>query len=95
MVEDEYRVITLCSMCYNTLKQASLFIKDGEKLDKINVFMDREEEYKGDVEPVPYRFWTRFSLNGLKVAAYYGCLILRLREIGIDDPENSTILDGF
>jgi len=32
-------------------------------------------------------------LKGLKVAPYYGCLLLRPREIGIDDPENPTVLE--
>ncbi|MCK4338148.1 MAG: heterodisulfide reductase, subunit B, partial [Candidatus Aminicenantes bacterium] len=33
------RLTTLCSMCYNTLKQASLLVKnDPEKLEKINNF---------------------------------------------------------
>ena len=30
-------------------------------------------------------------LEGLRVAPYYGCTLLRPKEIGIDDPENPTI----
>jgi len=106
IVENEYRVVTLCSMCYNTLKQANLFVKDKEKLEKINTFMDREEEYKGGVEPIPFLKllkdevgFKRISeevkrpLDGLKVSPYYGCLLVRPREVGIDDPENPTILE--
>jgi len=106
IVEKEYRVVTLCSMCYNTLKQANLFVKDKEKLEKINTFMDREEEYKGGVEPIPFLKllkdevgFKRISeevkrpLDGLKVSPYYGCLLVRPREVGIDDPENPTILE--
>ncbi len=36
----------------------------------------------------------RKSLNGLKVACYYGCLLVRPHEVtGFDDPENPTSLD--
>ena len=43
-------LLTLCSMCYNTLKRAESFIiNDKEKRDKINEFMDREEtSFSGD-----------------------------------------------
>ncbi|RKY77856.1 hypothetical protein DRQ07_08230 [candidate division KSB1 bacterium] len=30
-------------------------------------------------------------LKGLKVSPYYGCLMLRPKEVGIDDPESPTI----
>jgi heterodisulfide reductase subunit B len=105
MIENEYRLVTLCSMCYHTLKEADLFVKDKEKLTKINTFMDREEEYRGGVKVLSFLEllkevgYEKISkevkkpLKGLKVAPYYGCLLLRPREIGIDDPENPTILE--
>jgi heterodisulfide reductase subunit B2 len=38
----------------------------------------------------------RRSLNGLKVACYYGCLLTRPREIvAFDDPENPTCMDDL
>ena len=105
IVENEHRLITLCSMCFHTLKEANLFFKDKEKLIKINTFMDREDEYKGGVKvlsflellkEVGYDTISRAvkkPLKGLKVSTYYGCLLVRPREIGIDDPENPTILE--
>jgi len=30
-------------------------------------------------------------LENLKVAPYYGCMLLRPKEVGIDDPEDATI----
>ena len=107
MVENEYRLVTFCSMCYHTLKEADLFVKDKEKLTKINTFMDREEEYRGGVKVLSFLEllkevgYEKISkevkkpLKGLKVAPYYGCLLLRPREIGIDDPENPTILENL
>ena len=43
------RLLTLCDMCYNTLKRASLFVEnDEEKRNKINEFMTYEQtEYHG------------------------------------------------
>jgi len=35
------------------------------------------------------------ELSGLKVAPYYGCMILRPAEVSIDDPEAPTILDDM
>ncbi|MCK5670773.1 heterodisulfide reductase, subunit B, partial [Candidatus Bathyarchaeota archaeon] len=34
-------------------------------------------------------------LEGLKIAPYYGCLLLRPRGIGIDDTDNPTILEDL
>lgn len=100
---------TLCSMCDNTLKRSNRLVKgDQEKLDKINNFMDREEDYRGEVTVNHYLEllrddlgWEQVSgpvenpLNGLKVAPYYGCMLTRPKEIGLDDPHNPTILDDF
>jgi len=34
-------------------------------------------------------------IKNLKIASYYGCLLVRPREIGLDDIENPTILENF
>ncbi len=97
------RVTTLCSMCYNTLTQANLLVKnDPEKLEKINSFMDREKDYEGNVTIVHYltllkeigfeNIPVKNPLKGLTVAPYYGCLLLRPEEIAIDNPEKPTIM---
>ncbi|MCK5616095.1 CoB--CoM heterodisulfide reductase iron-sulfur subunit B family protein [Candidatus Pacearchaeota archaeon] len=104
-VQNEYRVITFCSMCFHTLKEANLFVKDKENLTKINTFIDREEEYKRKVRVLSFlellneegvkkiSAEVRSPLKNLRVAPYYGCLLLRPREISIDNPENPTILE--
>jgi heterodisulfide reductase subunit B len=115
-VRNENRVATFCSMCYHTLKEANIFVKDEEKLEKINTFFDREKEFAGGVKEgykggimvldflevlrdvVGYEKIAREvkkPLKGLKVAPYYGCLVLRPREIGIDDPENPTVFEDL
>jgi len=102
----ENQVVTLCSMCYNTLKRANLLVKnDNEKLATLNEFMDQEEDYRGDVKVIhlleilkndvgfdKIREKVKKPLNGLKVAPYYGCLLTRPKEIGLDDMEEPTIL---
>lgn len=99
-------IVTLCSMCYNTLKRSSLFVNHAEeRLEKINAFMDKEVAYEGKVEVrhlleiIRDRIgWEKVEeamihpLEGLSVAPYYGCMLLRPRQVGIDDPENPTIM---
>lgn len=104
------RVMTLCAMCYNTLKRANERVKaDSESLDKINQFMYREEiDYEGDVKILHLlellRDEIKFEniskkvtklLKNLKVANYYGCLLVRPKEIGLDDVENPTVLENL
>jgi heterodisulfide reductase subunit B len=103
-------VMTLCAMCYNTLKRANERVKaDPESLKKINDFMSREEvEYEGDVKifhllellrdeisfPAIEEKITR-PLTNLKVANYYGCMLVRPHDIGLDNMENPTILEDL
>ena len=103
-------VMTLCAMCYNTLKRANQKMKDEpESLEKINNFMTEEEvNYEGDVKIQHLLELLRDEihfdaiaeklvkpLNHLKVSGYYGCLLVRPREIGFDDPESPTILENL
>ncbi|MFQ6069944.1 MAG: CoB--CoM heterodisulfide reductase iron-sulfur subunit B family protein [Candidatus Aminicenantales bacterium] len=104
------RLLTLCAMCYNTLKRANERVKnDPDSLDVINNFMEREKvKYDGGVKVVHLlellRDEIKFKaveekvvnpLRNLKVASYYGCLLVRPREIGLDDIENPTILENL
>ncbi len=91
-------IVTLCSMCYNTLARANLLMKnDPEKRDTINRFMDDEIDYFGEVEVHHFLSvlkdevgWQKIRdkvvtpLNGLKVASYYGCTLQRPAEVGIE-----------
>jgi heterodisulfide reductase subunit B len=104
------KVMTLCAMCFNTLKRANERIKsDPESLDILNNFMDREKvKYEGDVQVYHLLEFLKNEigfenlakkvvkpLKNLKVASYYGCLLVRPKEIGFDDMENPTILDDL
>lgn len=104
----ENKVATLCSMCYNTLKQANLLIKDNsEKKEKINSFLtdekDEEIDYNGEVQVLHFLEilkqigFDKISQNvknpvRQKIAPYYGCLLTRPKGVAIDDVEQPTIL---
>jgi heterodisulfide reductase subunit B len=102
------KLLTLCSFCYNTLKRTNRVIAtDAERRRKVTAFL--EEDYQGTVQTVHLLEVLRDEigfaalatrvikpLRGLKVAPYYGCLLLRpADEMGFDDPERPTILEGL
>jgi heterodisulfide reductase subunit B len=103
------KLATLCAFCFNTLKRANLLMKENaEKRNTLNSFMDEEIDYGGEVKVVHLLEvlrdeigWetlaqkVKLPLRGLKVAPYYGCTLLRPREIAIDNVENPTILREF
>lgn len=101
-------LVALCSICYHVLKRTNRLLREeADKREKINFFI--EEEYRGEVqvfhllellrdeigfETLSERVEKR--LQGLRVAPYYGCLLLRpFQEIGLDDPEEPKILDDL
>jgi heterodisulfide reductase subunit B len=99
------RVTTLCAICFNVLRRSqALLERDPEMLERINWFT--EQEYHGDVQVAHFLELLRDDLGwealakrvtrpltGLRVAPYYGCLLLRpYEEIGLDDPEAPTIM---
>jgi heterodisulfide reductase subunit B len=99
-------VSVACAACYSRLKTANHEIAgDAEKRRMVNEAL--ETDYDGST-PVKHllevlRDDIGFNgieervvtpLSGLKVAAYYGCLLLRPPSImRFDDPENPTLLD--
>lgn len=105
---EEKKVVTQCVMCWNTLKRANIVAnEDSEKMEKIRGIMEREQEYSGKVEILHMLEvlrsygWDNISegvkkpLKGLKLAPYYGCLLLRPREFALDDPDNPRIMEDL
>ncbi len=94
------KLVTLCSMCYNSLARANLImLTDEEKRNTINTFMDEEIDYQGEVEVLhfltfleKYIGWEKIRekvkkpLKGLKIAPYYGCTLQRPRDVAIEPP---------
>ncbi|MHC4943295.1 MAG: CoB--CoM heterodisulfide reductase iron-sulfur subunit B family protein [Planctomycetota bacterium] len=103
------KVVTLCSMCYNTLAQANhLMRNDEEKRKTLNTFMEEEPDYSGEVEVLHlFNFlrdeigWDKVKeavkvpLKDLKVAPNYGCTLVRPKEVAIDSPEHPRFMTDF
>lgn len=102
-------VVTLCSMCYNTLARANELMRtDEEKRKTINDFMDEEPDYNGELNVVHFLNFLRDEvgwdklkekikspLAGLKVAPYYGCTLLRPKDVAVDSPDAPSIFEEF
>jgi len=106
--QEDRKLATACTTCYNVLKRTNNVIReDEEKRERINYFV--EADYRGQVEVLDILQILRDDvgfdrveeavkkpLNGLKVAAYYGCMVLRPpAEVAYDDPENPHTLDDL
>ncbi len=98
-------VTTLCAICFHVLRRTQNFLqKQPEALDRINWFT--EEPYAGTTRVSHFLELLRDDLtwqglagrvtrplNGLKLAPYYGCLLLRPQaEIGLDSADEPRIL---
>jgi heterodisulfide reductase subunit B len=99
-------VTTACTTCYNVLKRTNRFMRQHkEERERIEAFI--EAEYAGEVEVKDILHLLRDDvgfdavrekvqkpLRDLKVAAYYGCMVLRPpAEVAYDDPDHPTSLD--
>ncbi len=106
--EKSQSLVTVCSACHNVIKQTNHAINnDPEFKDKVNRYMD--DTYTGEAVVYHYLELLRDvvgfdtlkekvvnSLKGKKIAAYYGCLLLRPNNVmKMDDPENPTIMEDF
>jgi len=103
-------LITVCSACHNVIKQTNYDIQtDEEFTQKINNYMKLDAPYQGETTVYHYLEMLRDvvgfdklkekvtnPLKGKKIAAYYGCLLLRpSKALAMDDPENPTIIEDF
>ena len=101
-------IVVTCASCYSMLKMANHEILNHPKVHK-QVCEALGEDYDGSVRVRHFvevlledvgvdrvREALKASLNGLKVACYYGCLLVRPPEVmQFDDPENPTSLDDL
>ena len=104
------RVLTVCSACYNVLKQTNHEFTVNPDFDlRVNNYMAPDMEYHGEAEVIHFLEFLRDEigfdkvkaavkkpLTGKKIAAYYGCLLLRPSDVlGFDSPENPEIMENF
>ncbi|MEE8392818.1 MAG: CoB--CoM heterodisulfide reductase iron-sulfur subunit B family protein [Rhodospirillales bacterium] len=102
--------MTSCAMCYNTIKRANNDVRSNpDMLNRMNEFMSTEKvNYEGDVDVLHLLEILRDQigfealaekvekpLTGLKVASYYGCMLVRPKEVAFDDLENPTVMDDL
>jgi len=102
-------VVTLCSICYNTLKRTNDFLRDDDLARRrLNGFLDDYEPYDGSL-PVRHllevlrddvgfdrvRRSVEVPLKGLRVSPYYGCMLVRPESLGLDDMENPRVLSDL
>lgn len=102
------RLTTLCSVCFNVLRRTlNLLEKDSEKREKIFDFIEMEyrdglhlphylEILRDEIGFEKVKGKGKRDLKGLKVAPFYGCMLLRpFDEMKFDDKESPTIFEGF
>ncbi|WP_294413738.1 CoB--CoM heterodisulfide reductase iron-sulfur subunit B family protein [uncultured Ruminococcus sp.] len=108
--ENNRPLITVCSACHNVIKQTNYDISNDEEMAaKVNNYLKLTEPYNGETTVYHYLEMLRDvvgfdqlaqkvlnPLKGKKIAAYYGCLLLRpSKALAMDDPENPTIMEDF
>ena len=103
-------LVTVCSACHNVIKQTNHAIETNKTFsDKVNRYLKEDGGYQGECEVYHYLEMIRDlvgfdtlkekvvnPLKGKKIAAYYGCLLLRPNKVmRMDDPENPTIMEDL
>ncbi len=102
------QLVTLCSMCYNTLTRANLIMqRDDDKRKTINLFMDEEPDYEGSVAVFHLLNFLRDRVGwqqlrdrvktplNMRIVPYYGCMLHRPREAAIEPLGSFDTLTGF
>jgi heterodisulfide reductase subunit B len=102
-------IVTLCSICYNTLKRTNLLMREDEAARKrLNLFLDDYEDYDGSLRVLHFlevlrddvgfervREAVTAPLKGLKASPYYGCMLVRPQALGLDDLERPRVLSDL
>jgi heterodisulfide reductase subunit B2 len=104
------KLVTLCAACHNVLKRVQNRLdQPGNEVEseRLKTFVD--EKYERPVKVLHYLEvlkqeigWDKIKekvtkpLGGLKVASYYGCLMVRPKDVlEFDDPENPQVMDDL
>lgn len=101
-------MVVFCAACYNRMKVANHEISSNPEMRKM-VAESLGEDYDGstkvhhfvevlvkDIGIQKLKKAFTHTLDGLKVASYYGCLLVRPQGVtNFDDPENPMIIDNL
>ena len=108
--EKNQDLLTLCSACHHVIKRVNHDMQTNQTIcQHANNYLQLDAPYTGETKVVHYLEMLRDCvgfdqikkavekpLKGRKVAAYYGCLLLRPSNVmAFDDPENPSILEEF
>lgn len=102
-------LVSVCSACHNVIKQTNAAVQnDQEFAFKVNNYI-APDQYHGQTKVYHYLELLRDvigfdkikekvvnPLTDMKIAAYYGCLLLRPGKVmAMDDVENPSIMEDF
>lgn len=103
-------LVTVCSACHHVIKRVNNDMKTNDNIKtKVNNYLKLDTDYEGETKVLHYLEMLRDvvgfdeikkkvvkPLTGKKIAAYYGCLLLRPSiAMQFDNPENPTIMEDF
>lgn len=103
-------LVTMCSACHNVIKQVNHTMQnDSNVAMKVNNYLKLENDYNGETNVIHFLELLRDKvgfdeikkkvvnpLKDVKIAAYYGCLLLRPSKVmQMDDAENPTIIEDL
>ena len=101
-------LVSVCSACHNVIKQTNHAMQTDEEFNfRVNQYIDGQ--YNGEAKVMHFLELLRDevgfdkiaqkvkkSLEGKKIAAYYGCLLLRPSNVmKMDDAENPSIIEDL
>ncbi len=104
------KLVTLCAACHNVLKRvADRLSQPGNEVERDRLVAFVDEKFDRPVRVLHYLEvlkneigWDKVKekvtkpLAGLKVASYYGCLMVRPKDVlEFDDPENPQVMDDL
>lgn len=102
---DNLDVAVPCAACYSRMKAVQQAVRDSDKIrEKVSSLIEMDYRARNEVYSIVEIFarpqilkqlQTKLikPLSGLKVASYYGCLLVRPPALAIDDPEDPKALD--
>lgn len=104
------KLVTLCAACHNVLKRvADRLSQPGNEVERDRLVAFVDEKFERPVKVLHYLEvlkneigWDKVKekitkpLAGLKVASYYGCLMVRPKDVlEFGDPENPQVMDDL
>ena len=102
------KLVTLCSACHHVLKRVNDDMRnDPEIRGKVNSYIATDKPYSGETEVIHFLELLRDTvgfgelkkkvvnpLTGMKIGAYYGCMLLRPGKVmQFDDPGDPSIME--